>query len=307
MDIYYPFATDQDVPIALELYRGDHSVVDNRIIPHKHAYHELALICKGTCRHFMQGQEAVLIPGDLILISPHQSHAYQIMGRHECFNLQFYADRLGERWDELITDPALQPGEGAHAPDRLHAIRLTAEQAEATEQDVLHLEPAQAQHIEGLLGTMLREQEEGAPGYHYVLRAMLELVFVTIRRAQRRQDTALQENPSHHRELVAQAMGYMEAHLCEEIHFDALAEAAHLSAGHFRKVFKQVSGLTPVEYLNRLRIVKSLAYLQAEGLSVSEAAARVGVTDANYYTRLFKRVIGYSPRYFKRPPAAEMR
>lgn len=54
-----------------------------------------------------------------------------------------------------------------------------------------------------------------------------------------------------------------------------------------------------MEYLNRMRIVKSLEYLNVEGISIADAAAKVGIYDANYFSRMFKKVMGYSPRYFK--------
>ena len=55
-----------------------------------------------------------------------------------------------------------------------------------------------------------------------------------------------------------------------------------------------------MEYMNRMRIVKSLEYLEMEQLSVAEAAEKVGIYDANYFSRMFKKVMGYSPRYFKK-------
>ena len=78
-----------------------------------------------------------------------------------------------------------------------------------------------------------------------------------------------------------------------------MAFRLHLSSSYFRVLFKDVTGLPPVEYLNRLRIVKSLQYLQADDLSIANAAARVGIYDPNYYSRLFKKVMGVPPRYFK--------
>ena len=60
--------------------------------------------------------------------------------------------------------------------------------------------------------------------------------------------------------------------------------------------------MTPVEYLNRIRIIKSLEYLERNQCNIADAAASVGIYDANYYTRLFKKILGYSPKYFKKHP-----
>ncbi len=59
--------------------------------------------------------------------------------------------------------------------------------------------------------------------------------------------------------------------------------------------------MTPTNYLNRMRIIRSLEYLEREDMSIAEAASKVGIYDSNYYSRLFKKIMGYSPRYFKKP------
>ena len=71
---------------------------------------------------------------------------------------------------------------------------------------------------------------------------------------------------------------YMETHIAEELDFNQMADSAYWSVGYFRSVFKDVTGLTPTEYLNRLRILKSLEYMQKENLNVSEAASESGIT-----------------------------
>ena len=91
----------------------------------------------------------------------------------------------------------------------------------------------------------------------------------------------------------------MENHLDEKVDIEELAASVYWSSRHFRTVFKEVTGLTPVEYLNRVRIVKSLEYLEKNKSSIKEAAASVGIYDTNYYTRLFKKILGYPPKYFK--------
>ena len=68
---------------------------------------------------------------------------------------------------------------------------------------------------------------------------------------------------------------------------------------HFRKLFKEVSGMPPVKYVNRVRILRSLELLQTTRKSIAEIAAAVGIHDQNYYARLFKKMIGCSPSYYK--------
>lgn len=87
-------------------------------------------------------------------------------------------------------------------------------------------------------------------------------------------------------------------HLSEHIDFAVLAKRMYLSEKYFRQLFKEMTGLSPVEYVHRHRVVRSLIYLQ-KGCSVSEAGELVGWEDPNYYARVFKRVMGCPPKYFK--------
>ena len=111
------------------------------------------------------------------------------------------------------------------------------------------------------------------------------------------------EKIRHHsnqkRDMIYDALMYIEEHLDAKIDFSSLAEKSFMSPSYFRSIFKDVTGLTPVEYLNRMRIVKSLKYLELDKSTIADAAAKVGIFDSNYFSRMFKKVMGYSPKYFK--------
>lgn len=100
-------------------------------------------------------------------------------------------------------------------------------------------------------------------------------------------------------ELIQDAILYMEEHLEEKIDFEEISRNLFLSLSYFRATFKSATGFRPTEYLNRMRILKSLEYLEDESCSVADAAALVGIYDSNYYSRVFKKVLGYSPKNFR--------
>lgn len=64
-------------------------------------------------------------------------------------------------------------------------------------------------------------------------------------------------------------------------------------------IFKSHTGLSPLEYLNRVRILRALELLQTTHHSIADIAEQVGIHDPNYFTRIFKKLIGYPPSYFK--------
>ena len=100
--------------------------------------------------------------------------------------------------------------------------------------------------------------------------------------------------------MIEKALAYMDQHFTEEINIGQLARDSAISENYFRSLFKNITGLTPLDYITRLRVAKSLEYIQREGISICQAAEKVGIYDPNYFTRVFKKIMGNTPKYFKK-------
>ncbi len=96
------------------------------------------------------------------------------------------------------------------------------------------------------------------------------------------------------------AVQYINDNFTDRITTAELARAAHLSEGHFCNVFKTLTGMTAKEYINDLRIKKAAALLSSSDISVTEAALCSGFSDANYFTRMFKKTTGKTPYSLKK-------
>lgn len=77
-----------------------------------------------------------------------------------------------------------------------------------------------------------------------------------------------------------------------------LAKKAHLGARQFTMLFKEMTGLSPLDYISRLRIEHAKQQLAATDLSLSEIARKVGYSDVYYFSRKFKQLVGASPRQY---------
>ena len=62
--------------------------------------------------------------------------------------------------------------------------------------------------------------------------------------------------------FIAEVIIYIEKHLAEVLDFNALAKKYSFSSNYFRKIFRDVTGFSPVSYVNRLKIVRSCEYIQ---------------------------------------------
>ncbi len=89
---------------------------------------------------------------------------------------------------------------------------------------------------------------------------------------------------------------YMEAHFVEPLTLEHLADCTNLSVPHFCSEFRKHFAVPPVEYLIRLRMHAAMYYLPNINHSVSEVARLVGYDDLYYFSKLFKKRYGLSPR-----------
>ncbi|MBI3829465.1 MAG: helix-turn-helix domain-containing protein [Planctomycetes bacterium] len=103
---------------------------------------------------------------------------------------------------------------------------------------------------------------------------------------------------------MADVRAYLEAHYAEEIGLEALAERFSLSPFNLSRSFSQEFGRSLVELLTTIRMERAQEFF-AQGLSVKEAAARVGYANGNYFAKVFRRVTGRSPSEYLAALAAK--
>lgn len=91
---------------------------------------------------------------------------------------------------------------------------------------------------------------------------------------------------------------YLVEHYQEPIRLQDLADINQISIPYTNKIFKEITGTTPFEYLANIRISKAKELLH-DGHSVSDTATRVGFTDPAYFSRRFKQKEGISPLHYQ--------
>lgn len=100
---------------------------------------------------------------------------------------------------------------------------------------------------------------------------------------------------------VYKAMQYIQARFMDAgLSMDDVAEAVHLSAGHFSTIFKQEVGQTFTDYLIQIRMERAKELIMNSGIKVYEIAAMSGYDNVPYFSTAFKRYTGYSPSEFKK-------
>ena len=103
-------------------------------------------------------------------------------------------------------------------------------------------------------------------------------------------------------ERIIPAITFLEQNCNVNVTTQELAEMCNMSESQLRRLFHGFSGTSPTEYRNRLRIQKAYEMLKNNYCNVTEAAHSVGFTNIYYFSRLFKSVIGVSPKSVQTSP-----
>jgi AraC-like DNA-binding protein len=96
-------------------------------------------------------------------------------------------------------------------------------------------------------------------------------------------------------ERLKPVFDYISAHSAEIIAVGKGASLAHLSESRFSRVFKQISGMTFVNYVTHVRLSRALRMLRESPVTIGEVALATGFSDQSYFDRRFKAAFGRTP------------
>lgn len=112
--------------------------------------------------------------------------------------------------------------------------------------------------------------------------------------------SVLQSKKEPKKDSIDHAVNLITAHYTDGLTVQQLADALHLSRGHFTLLFKKKFGIPPQQYLIEMRLDQAANLLQNEGYSPSLAAFSVGYADIYQFSKAFKKHFGVSPREYQK-------
>lgn len=98
---------------------------------------------------------------------------------------------------------------------------------------------------------------------------------------------------------VARARDIIETGFMNELRLGNVARRVGLSAGHFCKLFRKVTGVNFVDYVTEVRVEKVKNLLRNPHYRISEAAYEVGFQSISQFNRSFRKVVGASPQSYR--------
>jgi len=99
--------------------------------------------------------------------------------------------------------------------------------------------------------------------------------------------------------LISTIVDYVSHHCCDTITSEDMAALTGLTPHYFSSYFSKHTGIVFRDYVNRVRLSKSIELLLNTSLSIQEIAASTGFSSQTYFSRLFSRQFGISPKEYR--------
>lgn len=99
--------------------------------------------------------------------------------------------------------------------------------------------------------------------------------------------------------IIRKALTYINTDLCTDLTLNVLAEQLNVNASYLSMLFKKETGMTLTDYVNKHRIEHAGRLLLCTNLPIKSIAQKCGISDIYYFTRLFKRIMGTTPKTFR--------
>lgn len=108
------------------------------------------------------------------------------------------------------------------------------------------------------------------------------------------------EKNAHRRAVMTLLIDKIEREYTTRLTLAALAEQAQVNEKYLCRFFKEYTGQTPIDYINRLRIDRACYEMSVGRLNVTEAAFECGFNELSYFSKTFKKYKGISPGEYRR-------
>ena len=231
--------------------------------------YQLLYIVSGKGHFYFHGEDRVVYAGRMVLIQPRQEQHYEYFGE----------DKTEVYWVHFT---------GSDVKNILRSYNIPMD-------DPIFYSGASSTYSY-LFKEMIHELQNCKTGYEDLLTMYLRQIFLLVQR------TRQEERPTvstYIQEEMEFARRYFNEHYNEPISIQEYAESRNMSVCYFQRNFKQIVKHTPMQYLLTIRVNNAASLLETTDYSMAEIAAIVGYEDPLYFSRLFRKIKGVSPRDYR--------
>jgi len=245
----------------------------------------LVLVRNGTAVHTCEQGLFPVSTGDVFYIFPGSEHGFRNISNLEYFDILFDHSMFLHPHPELLRLPGYR-ALFHDGPKRQSNHQLSSR---------LRLNGPPLNRALDLIAALRAEYEHRYPACEAVIRSQLVLLITHLARQYAEQRLACSSTAIG----IARAATYIEINYRENILLNDIVGAACMSRSSFMRAFRELYQMSPLKYLNEIRLRKAAFLLKCDTASITEIAFRVGFSDPNYFSRMFRRYYGKSPREYR--------
>ena len=281
---------NDDLPIYIRTYGKDR--VTKGL--HSHQMIQINYVVAGSIVHQINRSQFVISAGDAFVIPPSVPHGLLPI----------------EDEDFTITELEFNP-------EFIWAANLPLEQLEGffdfayiepflvSEKDVkprLNIPVAERQEIQEALREIAQEYASRRQGFLLAIKACILRLLVKLGRLYTQEVSDTTEDPlfALHARSIGRAISFIDAHLCEPLSVDQVAEQAILSKSYFCYLFKQLTQRTFLEYVQGKRLQLACTLLRETDDLIEDIAHESGFMTVTHFNRVFKKTMGTTPRLYRK-------
>ena len=256
---------------------------------HTHDFTELVLVLDGSARHMTEEGEYLIHPGDVFVIPPGVAHGYTGCDGLELVNIVYETTRLNLPNISLMGFPG-------------YRALFTLEPAFRSRHEFkgrLHLPPHKYREMAQLVSDLQEELCRHKDGFHYICLTLLMQIIGQLSRIY----TEMETSTSRSFLRLARVLQHIESHYADDLKLEDLAKTAGMSIRTLQRCFQETFAMSPIHFLNRLRVGNACKELLRSNSTIIEVAESVGIVDSNYFSRLFQQLVGTSPSAYRKTPS----
>lgn len=151
------------------------------------------------------------------------------------------------------------------------------------------------QEIARLVLSINNELERKQPHYKEAVKSYVLSILVRLNREYLKDTSSIETDVGQKYLLTRNAIAYMQKNYTQKFTISQLAEQLGYNKYYLCHTFKEVTGYSPISFLNLLRCTRAQEYLTSGRFNVSETAALCGFENLSYFSRTYKKHMGMLP------------
>ena len=253
---------------------------------HTHDFIELEIVVNGTADHIVEGKKYQIGKGDVLVLLPGFVHELHNINELEIYNFKFDLDKL------ILLDTDIEKLSGFQSLFLYQPMKQYYNEYHS----YLHLEESRLNEVKILCDFILAEWYDRKEGYKWVIKPyFLALITYLSRNFSSNAVTS-----SYKAQDIINTVSYIQENLNTKISLSQLSSMACLSERQYCRVFKELYGVSPIDYVINCRITLACKMMKNTQLSIQQISTTCGFGDKVSFSRLFKNRFLITPGEYRK-------